>query len=131
MPITGGPHAVGVTFVDDSASLLETRRQPYNAHFNMHRHPRLGPAVYQMSITGPFEAADAAKKLVDTPSRRRILIATPSGPDDEEAAARTIVAELARRAYRRPVEDDDLRTPMKFYLPRTKNVGTKRESKPP
>jgi hypothetical protein len=115
MPITGGPHAVGVTFVDDSASLLETRRQPYNAHFNMHRHPRLGPAVYQVSITGPFEATDAATKIADTPSRRRILLATPSSPDEEEAAARTIVAALTRRAYRRPVEQDDLRTPMKFY----------------
>jgi hypothetical protein len=116
VPVTGGPHAVGVTFVDDSASLLETRRQPYNAHFNMHRHPRLGPAVYQVSITGPFEpTASDDQPTSETPSRRRILVATPTSSEDELAAARTIVATLARRAYRRPVEDDDLRTPLKFY----------------
>src|SRR5262249_42856564 len=52
---TAGPHDLGVTFVKQSSALQETLRQPYEAHFNMHRHPRLSPAVYQVSITGPFE----------------------------------------------------------------------------
>ena len=71
--MTAGPHELGVTFLKNPSSLLETKRQPYQAHFNMHRHPRLSPAVYQVSITGPFDA----KGPGDTPSRRRIFVSRP------------------------------------------------------
>ena len=50
------PRMDGVTFLKNPSSLLETKRQPYHAHFNMHRHPRISPAVYQVSITGPYSA---------------------------------------------------------------------------
>ena len=53
----GSVYREGVTFAAGSPSLLETRRQPYQAHFNMHRHPRISPAVYQVSITGPYSPA--------------------------------------------------------------------------
>src|SRR5205814_1908 len=56
IPVTAGPHQLGVTFVKNPSELLETKRQPYNAHFNMHRHPRLTPAVYQISINGPYDS---------------------------------------------------------------------------
>ncbi|MDA7922745.1 DUF1592 domain-containing protein, partial [Verrucomicrobiales bacterium] len=49
-----GEAKVGVTFVDESSSLLETLRQPYEAHFNFHRHPRQSPAIFQVTITGPY-----------------------------------------------------------------------------
>ncbi len=116
--VTAGPHEVGVTFVKQSSSLLETKRQPFNAHFNMHRHPRLSPAVYQVSITGPFESSRPG----DTPSRRRILIATPESADDEDECARQILAALARRAYRRPIDNDDLRKPLEFYRTARRNA---------
>jgi hypothetical protein len=111
LPVTAGPHKLGVTFVRNGASLLETKRQPYQAHFNLHRHPRLTPAVYQVSITGPYDA----KGPGDTPSRRRIFVARPPAPRDEEDCARRIVAALARRAYRRPVADEDLAKPLDLY----------------
>lgn len=109
--VAAGPHKLGVTFVKKPASLLETARQPLNVHFNRHRHPRLGPAVYQVSITGPFHASGPG----DTPSRRRIFICEPTGPDDEEDCARRILGNLMRHAYRRPVEADDLKTPIAFF----------------
>ncbi|MGH7128384.1 MAG: DUF1592 domain-containing protein, partial [Planctomycetaceae bacterium] len=108
---TAGPHKLGVTFLKKSSSLLETMRQPLNVHFNMYRHPRIGPAVYQVAITGPFEAAGPG----DTPSRRRIFICRPTGPEDEEECAQRILSNLMRRAYRRPVDDEDLKTPMEFF----------------
>ena len=46
----------------------------------MYRHPRIAPAVYQISIAGPFEATGPG----DTPSRRRIFVCRPAGPEDEE-----------------------------------------------
>jgi hypothetical protein len=109
--VTAGPHDLGVTFVQNPNSLLETKRQPYQAHYNLHRHARISPAVYQVSITGPYNA----KGHGDTPSRRRIFICQPTGPADEEESVRKILAPLLRRAYRRPVTDANLEKAMKFY----------------
>jgi hypothetical protein len=108
---TAGPHQLGVTFLKNSSSLLETKRQPYQAHFNRHRHPRLSPAVYEVSISGPY----ASEGPGDTPSRRRIFVCQPSQQDEEEACARRILETLMRRAYRRPIEDVDLQGPLEFY----------------
>jgi hypothetical protein len=110
-PVKAGPHDVGVTFVRDSASLLERLRQPYKASFNFHRHPRLSPAVYQVSITGPFEAAGPG----DTPSRRRLFVAYPREKAEEESCARQVLSTVMRRAYRRPVTAADLERPLQFY----------------
>ena len=110
--VTAGPHQLGVTFLKGPSSLLETKRQPYQAHFNMHRHPRISPALYQVSITGPYHAGGRG----DTPSRRRIFVCEPKETAEEEACARRILSTLLRRAYRRPVTDADLEKAMKFYL---------------
>jgi len=111
IPVTAGPHDLGVTFLKKPSSLVETLRQPYDAHFNTHRHPRLSPAVYEVSITGPYDARGPG----DTPSRRLIFRATPRAPGEEEACAKTILAPLLRRAYRRPVTEEDLGRVLKFY----------------
>ncbi len=109
--VTAGPHKVGVTFVKNPSSLLETKRQPYQAHYNMHRHPRLTPALYQVSITGPYSGQGHG----ETPSRRRIFAREPKSADEEEACAKAILSPLVRRAYRRPVTENDLRKPLEFY----------------
>ncbi len=119
MMATAGPHDLAVTFVKYPSSVLETLRQPYHAHFNMHRHPRISPAVYQVSITGPFDATGPG----DTPSRRRIFTARPHSPDEEEDCARQILGALARRAYRRPVGDADVERLMHVYQDARKDSG--------
>ena len=90
-----------------------------NVHFNYHRHPRLTPAVYQVSITGPYKKSAAESeseaRSLDTPSRRRVFTAYPTNPGEEEACAKRIISELARRAYRRPIDDSDLARPLAFY----------------
>ena len=73
--VSAGPHDIGVTFINDSSSLLEAQRQPLLARFNERRHPRTAPAVDQVSISGPY----AAKGATDTPSRRRIFVCRPDG----------------------------------------------------
>lgn len=108
---TAGPHELGVTFVKKSASLLETKRQPYESHFNTHRHPRISPAVYQVSINGPFSTEGPG----NTPSRDRIFIARPESSEDEEPCAKRILSHIMRQAYRRPVTEADLKLPMDFY----------------
>ena len=117
VPVTAGPHELGVTFVRDAGSLLETERQPLQSHFNETRHPRQTPAIYQVTITGPYDP----RGVGDTPSRERLFVCRPAGPDDEEPCAREILGTLMRRAYRRPVTADDLAGPLDFY--RTARAG--------
>ena len=109
--VTAGLHKLGVAFLKKPSSLLETTRQPLNVHYNFYRHPRLGPAVYEVSIVGPFETTGPG----ETESRRRIFSGRPTGPGDEEDCARRILSNLARRAYRRTVDDEDLRSSMEFF----------------
>lgn len=111
VPVRAGPHQLGVTFVKKPSDLIETPRQPYQAHFNSYRHPRVQPAIYSVSIVGPHGASSAG----EAPSRRRILVSRPATPAQEDAAATRIVSALARRAYRRPVTDADLRGPLRLY----------------
>jgi hypothetical protein len=109
--VSAGLHEVGVTFVKNSSSLLERKRQPYQVAFNMHRHPRLSPAIYQVSINGPYNATGPGK----TESRKRIFVAKPSRASDEDACAEKIISTLARRAFRRPITKEDLEQPMEYY----------------
>ena len=109
--VAAGPHALAVTFPKKPELLLETERQPYQAHFNYYRHPRVQPAVYEISIVGPYNPAGAG----DTPSRARIFTCRPAAADDEDACAADILSTLMRRAYRRPVTGADLERPLELY----------------
>lgn len=110
--VPAGPHQVGVTFVKKPTTLIESKREPYSARFNMHRHPRLTPAIYQVSIAGPFDPSILVS-LTSTPSRARLL--ADLSPPGDEIAIKNILSQLARRAYRRPVLPEDLSTPMQFF----------------
>jgi mono/diheme cytochrome c family protein len=119
LPMKAGAHQLGVTFLKNPSSLLEMLRQPYNVHFNFHRHPRISPALYQVSVTGPFNA----KGPGNSASRRRIFIAQPKSAQEEETCARQILSTLLRRAWRRPVNDADLARVLPFYEEARKEAG--------
>lgn len=94
-----GSRKLGVTFRKKAGQLVDTKRQPYEAHFNMHRHARLTPAVFQISITGPFDPdAESA-----------------GFPFDRSQSPEEILTPLLRRAYRRPVSDTDLAQPLRLF----------------
>ncbi len=111
IPVKAGPHEIAVAFPKRPFLLLETERQPYQAHFNMDRHPRITPAVYSLSINGPYDS----KGPGDTPSRRRIFTCHPAKGSEEDICAKRVLSTLMRRAYRRPVSDADLKGPFRFY----------------
>ncbi|MBL9135194.1 MAG: DUF1592 domain-containing protein [Verrucomicrobiales bacterium] len=111
LPVSAGRRQMGVTFLKNPSALLETRRQPHAAHFNFHRHPRLGPAVYQVSITGPYDSTGPG----DTDSRRQLFAGKPQDSAHEEAFAAGVLKRLMQRAYRRPITPDDLESPLQFY----------------
>ena len=109
--VKAGPHQFGVTFLKKPWAVLETDRKPYQAHFNAYRHPRVQPGVYEVSITGPYDA----KGPGDTPSRNRIFACQPTDAEDEERCVRAILAKLMRRAYRRPITERDFESSLEFY----------------
>lgn len=128
---TAGGHKVGATFIKNPSSLLETERQPLNVHYNFYRHPRLSPAIYQISITGPLVASDSDERAGanaaaaaattakssrhTTPSRQKIFTCYPTTEEDEEGCAERIIAGLLRRACRTSITDEDLQRPMELY----------------
>lgn len=111
VPVKAGPHVISIAFPKKPSLLLETERQPYQAHFNMDRHPRITPALYSVSITGPYQAQGPG----DTPSRSRLFVCHPAQSSAEDACAKQILSTLMRRAYRRPVTNEDLQAPLRFY----------------
>jgi len=111
LPVQAGPRNLGVTFLQKTSSLLEYKRQPYEARFNYHRHPRTTPAIFQVTIVGPHGDSTAG----DTPSRRRIFIARPATAAEEEACAEKVLSSLLRRAWRRPVIAEDVARFLPFF----------------
>jgi hypothetical protein len=111
--VSGGPHDIGVAFLRKPPDLVEQVREPFQ---NPSANGSSGPAgpmptVTSVTITGPYNATGAG----DTPSRRRIFTCTPKDPGREATCARTILAELARRAYRGTVSPDSLKVLIDFY----------------
>ena len=64
-----------------------------------------------LSIAGPYNVTGPG----DTPSRRRFLICHPAKRGRRNQCAKRILAQLARRAYRRPVTDADVKPLLAFY----------------
>jgi mono/diheme cytochrome c family protein len=123
VPVTAGPHEIGVAFVKAPSVLAEANRRPF-------LNPTVSgtgmAALRSVTITGPFDSKGAS----DTPSRERIFVCHPDSPRSdatlsrrsssnapraEADCARTILSTVARRAYRRPVDDEDLKTLMAAY----------------
>jgi mono/diheme cytochrome c family protein len=69
------------------------------------------PSVDRISVEGPFAATGAG----NTPSRNKIFVCKPANAEQELPCARQIISTLLRHAYRRPLTDGDLETPLSFY----------------
>src|SRR4029079_11240541 len=67
--------------------------------------------AHALQIRGPLNVTGMSKSA----SRSKIFICTPTGPRDEAACANRVVADLARRAFRRPVTAEDVNPLMAFY----------------
>ena len=109
--LKAGPHEIGATFLKDSSFLVETQRKPYQARFNFYRHRRVQPAIFSITITGPYASSGPG----DTPSRERIFVCRPASPGEEDTCAEKIVRNLATEAYRRPISATELSGPLGFY----------------
>jgi len=110
-PATAGPHRIGVTFKRRTFAESDDRLQlsaPGGGQDRLYR-------VNSFQLQGPFNA----KGLSETPSRDRIFICH----EPERACARTVIAALARRAYRRPVSAEDVNELLRYYDDGAKDGG--------
>jgi cytochrome c553 len=105
VPLTAGPHLLGITFVEHSEALDEDILRG-----RMRGRGPL-PAIAMATIRGPYDATGAG----DTPSRERIFVCMPNSVAEERPCAEEILRTLAHRAYRRPVTDADLADLTPFY----------------
>ncbi|MEM6363867.1 MAG: DUF1592 domain-containing protein, partial [Planctomycetota bacterium] len=114
VPIQAGPREIAVTFPSTGESILMTKRQPFEAAYNRHRHPRQQPAIFEINLVGPL--SDSTTE-VDTPSRQKVFSHRPAtwSWHDQVESARAILTPILRQAYRRPVQDADLREAMTFF----------------
>ncbi len=113
-PATAGPHVVGVSFVrkfTEPEGVLQPPQSVFAAAVNEMRDG--DAAIEQIEITGPFRSIRAR----NTPSRRAIFTCQPTNDTwrAQEACAYGILASLAKRAYRRPVDDAEVNLLMNFY----------------
>ncbi|MYD71284.1 MAG: DUF1592 domain-containing protein [Acidobacteria bacterium] len=114
-PAKAGQRTVGVSFVR-RLSELEGVLQPRNRGYGRFVDERYDDhaAVEQVAIGGPYNVEGPG----DTPSRREIFACRPAAgaaADEEQACAGRILEKLARRAYRRPVDDGDLDALLDFF----------------
>jgi hypothetical protein len=78
------------------------------------------PSVDRITVDGPLNPTGPGHTL----SRAKIFVCTPSNSREELPCARKILTTLLRRAYRRPLTDSDLETPLSFYQRRRNSDGS-------
>jgi hypothetical protein len=114
---TAGQHKVAVTFLRRSYAEHDDRSaSPGHSDDGRGFNPLEGgnqrvPAVHAIYIKGPVKITG----MSDSKSRKKIFICRPATPAEEPACARTIVENLAQKAFRRPVGEDDIAPLLGFY----------------
>lgn len=110
--VKAGPRVIGATFPREMWE-NEGIQQPrlFGYHLAVTELPDANPAVDSIQIEGPLSVDGPG----DTPSRRRIFSCLPANLDEEPACAQQILSSLARRAYRRPINESDVQGLVEFY----------------
>jgi hypothetical protein len=109
-PVKAGPREIGVTFIARNHAESVEPLQPFTRNLDLQDMNGI-PLIDHVQVTGPFAATGSG----DTPSRRRIFVCRPATESDELPCAKKVISTLARRAYRRPVNDADLEILLNFY----------------
>jgi Protein of unknown function (DUF1592)/Protein of unknown function (DUF1588)/Protein of unknown function (DUF1585)/Protein of unknown function (DUF1587)/Protein of unknown function (DUF1595)/Planctomycete cytochrome C len=116
LPIKAGPQTIHVDFIKRTAADVDDLLQPFDATTaDLQTGVQFGyttvPHLSGVEILGPYNIGGPG----NTPSRSKVFTCRPASQRDEAACAKRIVSNLARRAYRRPVNDDDIAPLIVFY----------------
>jgi mono/diheme cytochrome c family protein len=136
LSLKAGPKVIGVSFVQHTEARDESTLRPRM------RSRGTQPAIASVTISGPYDV----KAPGDSPSRKRIFVCRPTAPANElssasatasarsrrrsqdiqaseDGCARQILSALARRAYRHPIVEADLRDLLPFFETGRKEGG--------
>ncbi len=105
--LSAGPHKIGVTFIARTYAESDEVLFSFRPGGGEERIPK----VASLEVVGPFNPDG----LGETPSRRRVFVCQPASQRDELPCATKILSTMARRAFRRPLTDDNLVAPVAFY----------------
>ena len=112
-----GTRVVGVSFVGKSwehEGVLQPALREYGATVTETTDTSLrpeGPGLESVAIDGPYNVTGSGETL----SRDKIFVCHPDRRTDEAPCVQTILSTLVRRAYRRPVTEDDIQLLLPFY----------------
>ena len=120
LPVKAGPHTIGVAFLRQTVAQTAEVWQQYQRTAIDSNETKGAAHLDKVNVTGPFQATGPG----DTPSRRAIFICRPAPGADAIPCARKILSELARKAYRRPVNESDMEDLLSFYQRGRNNHGT-------
>jgi mono/diheme cytochrome c family protein len=108
--VTAGPHDVGFTWRERPGQRQDVWQPALRDSQEVHMIGGLA-RLKTVGVEGPYNA----KGVSASASRDKVFICKPASAADETACAQRIFTNLARRAYRRPVNAEDLAPPMQFY----------------
>lgn len=111
--VTAGIHNVTVTFIERSRAETDELIGGFQAYggFSFQGALRAPRVLDGIEIIGPFNATGVSP----TASRQKIFVCQPESVETERSCAEKITTNLARRAFRRPVSDEDVAALMAFY----------------
>src|SRR5262245_46819602 len=102
-----GQHRLAVTFLHRSYAESDERVRTVALEGGQERIQ----AVHALQIRGPLTVA----AMGDSVTRKRVFVCRPKTTAEETTCARRVISTFARRAFRRPVTDEDLNPLMAFY----------------
>ncbi len=120
IPLKAGPHMIAASTILRSHAEKDDLIKPF-LRTTIDGLDIMGdPSVDRLTVEGPLNPTGPGR----TPSRARIFVCTPQNEKEEPSCARRIITTLLRRAYRRPLRDSDLETPLSFYQRRRNANGS-------
>jgi hypothetical protein len=114
--VKAGPRRLAAAFVaksdgtvEDSVRLVEQTLMDVSV--GLHPGMTTLPHLETLTVVGPTNRAGVS----ETPSRTHILMCRPGDVSEEEVCAKRIITTLGRRAFRRPLNDEDVDTLFEMY----------------
>jgi mono/diheme cytochrome c family protein len=106
LPVKAGTREIGATFLKDTVLqegiIDRVREDQVRTYFE---------GVGTITIAGPYNVQGPGT----TASREKIFVCRPAARADDQPCAEKILSNLAHRAYRRPVTDEDMSQLMALY----------------
>jgi hypothetical protein len=121
LKVKAGSHEIVVTFIERARAASDELVSDFtpSQSFSFTGQPRVPGIVGGIDLVGPYNSTGVSR----TASRQKLFVCEPEVTDRERECALQITANLARRAFRRPVSQADLDRLMPFYEEGRKGAG--------